>query len=34
MRVGIIGSGKIGGAVAKLLARTKHDVALSHSKNP
>lgn len=32
MRIGIIGSGNIGGAAAKLFARTKHPVALSHSK--
>jgi predicted dinucleotide-binding enzyme len=32
MRIGIIGSGNIGGTVAKLLARTEHAVAVSHSR--
>jgi predicted dinucleotide-binding enzyme len=34
MRIGIIGSGSIGGAAARLFARTKHTVALSHSGPP
>jgi predicted dinucleotide-binding enzyme len=32
MRIGIIGSGSIGEAAAKLFAKTTHAVALSHSK--
>lgn len=32
MRIGIIGSGNIGGTAAKLFGRTKHAVAVSHSK--
>lgn len=34
MRIGIIGSGAIGGAAAKLFARTEHSVALSRSGSP
>jgi predicted dinucleotide-binding enzyme len=32
MRIGIIGSGNIGGTAAKLFAATTHEVAVSHSK--
>ncbi len=32
MRIGIIGSGHIGGTAARLFARAKHAVAVSHSK--
>jgi EmrB/QacA subfamily drug resistance transporter len=34
MRVGIIGSGSIGGTAAALLARAGHEVALSNSRGP
>ncbi len=34
MRIGIIGSGKIGGTVAKLFAKAGHEVALSHASGP
>ena len=34
MRVGIIGSGNIGGTLAKLLVDAEHEVALSHASGP
>jgi predicted dinucleotide-binding enzyme len=34
MRIGIIGSGKIGGTLAKLLAGRGHEVAVSNSRGP
>ena len=34
MRVGIIGSGKIGGTLAELLAAAGHDVTLANSRGP
>lgn len=34
MRIGIIGSGNIGGTAAKLLTRAGHEVALSHAGGP
>jgi predicted dinucleotide-binding enzyme len=34
MTIGIIGSGKIGGTLARLLARAGHDVLLSNSRGP
>src|SRR5512133_1564440 len=34
MRIGIIGSGHIGGTAAKLLVAAGHDVALSHASGP
>ncbi len=34
MRVGIIGSGNIGGTAAKLIVKAGHDVALSHESGP
>src|SRR5215210_2875490 len=34
MRVGIIGSGMIGGTAARLFVRAGHDVALSNSRGP
>lgn len=34
MRIGIIGSGHIGGTLATLLTRAGHDVALSNSRGP
>jgi predicted dinucleotide-binding enzyme len=34
MRIGIIGSGKIGGTLAKLFGRHEHDVAVSNSRGP
>lgn len=34
MRIGIIGSGHIGGTAAQLLARAGHEVALSHASGP
>ena len=34
MRIGILGSGHIGGAAARLFARAGHEVALSHSGSP
>lgn len=34
MRIGIIGSGRIGGTVGALLARAGHEVALSNSRGP
>ena len=34
MRIGIIGSGKIGGTLAKLLAGQGHEVAVSNSRGP
>ena len=34
MRIGIIGSGKIGGSAAKLFTEAGHEVALSHAGGP
>jgi 8-hydroxy-5-deazaflavin:NADPH oxidoreductase len=34
MRIGIIGSGRIGATVAKLLTRAGHDVAIANSRGP
>ncbi len=34
MKIGIIGSGKIGGTLTKLFARRGHDVAVSNSRGP
>lgn len=34
MRIGILGSGQIGGTVARLLARAGHEVALAHAGGP
>ena len=34
MRIGIIGSGHIGGTAARLFARAGHDVAVSNSRGP
>jgi predicted dinucleotide-binding enzyme len=34
MRIGIIGSGNIGGTAAKLFVRARHEVALSHAGGP
>ena len=34
MKIGIIGSGNIGGTVARLLSRAGHEVALSNSRGP
>jgi 8-hydroxy-5-deazaflavin:NADPH oxidoreductase len=34
MRIGILGSGHIGGAAARLFAKAGHEVALSHSGSP
>lgn len=34
MRIGILGSGHIGGVAARLFARAGHEVALSHSGSP
>jgi predicted dinucleotide-binding enzyme len=34
MRIGIIGSGNIGGTAAKLLVDAGHEVALSHASGP
>ncbi len=34
MRIGILGSGHIGGAAARLFAEAGHEVALSHSGSP
>lgn len=34
MKIGIIGSGNIGGTLAKLLVKAGHDVALSNSRGP
>jgi predicted dinucleotide-binding enzyme len=34
MKIGIIGAGRIGGTVARLLARAGHEVALSNSRGP
>ncbi|HYD43505.1 MAG TPA: NADPH-dependent F420 reductase [Anaeromyxobacter sp.] len=34
MRIGVLGSGQIGGTAAKLFARAGHEVALSHSGPP
>ena len=34
MRVGVIGSGRIGGTVASLLARAGHDVRIANSRGP
>lgn len=34
MRIGIIGSGMIGGTAARLFARAGHDVAVSNSRGP
>ncbi len=34
MRIGIIGSGNIGGTAARLLAAAGHEVALSHASGP
>ncbi len=34
MRIGIIGSGNIGGAAAKLFTKAGHEVALSHKAGP
>jgi predicted dinucleotide-binding enzyme len=34
MRIGILGSGAIGGAAAKLFAKAGHEVALSRSGSP
>jgi len=34
MRIGVIGSGKIGGTLTKLLARSGHEIALANSRGP
>jgi len=34
MRIGIIGAGKIGGTLARLLVRAGHEVAVSNSRGP
>jgi predicted dinucleotide-binding enzyme len=34
MRIGIIGSGRIGGTLARLLARAGHEVAIANSRGP
>jgi 8-hydroxy-5-deazaflavin:NADPH oxidoreductase len=34
MKIGVIGSGKIGGTAARLFAHVGHDVALSNSRGP
>jgi predicted dinucleotide-binding enzyme len=34
MRIGIIGSGKIGGTLTKLFARSGHEVAVANSRGP
>lgn len=34
MRIGILGSGNIGGAAARLFAKAGHEIALSHSGSP
>lgn len=34
MKIGMIGSGRIGGTLAKLFARNGHEVALSNSRGP
>lgn len=34
MRIGIVGSGHIGGTLARLLARVGHEVAISNSRGP
>jgi predicted dinucleotide-binding enzyme len=34
MRIGILGSGHIGGAAAKLLVEVGHEVALAHARGP
>jgi predicted dinucleotide-binding enzyme len=34
MRIGIVGSGHIGGNLARLLSRAGHDVVVSFSKDP
>jgi 8-hydroxy-5-deazaflavin:NADPH oxidoreductase len=34
MKIGIIGSGRIGGTAARLFARSGHEVALSNSRGP
>src|SRR6266508_5697418 len=34
MRIGIIGSGNIGGTAARLLVNAGHEVALSHASGP
>jgi 8-hydroxy-5-deazaflavin:NADPH oxidoreductase len=34
MKIGIIGSGNIGGTTAKLLIKAGHEVAISNSRGP
>jgi predicted dinucleotide-binding enzyme len=34
MKIGIIGTGKIGGTLARLLAGARHEVALASSRGP
>ena len=34
MRIGVIGSGRIGGTVARLAARSGHEVAIANSRGP
>jgi predicted dinucleotide-binding enzyme len=34
MRIGIIGAGRIGGALARLLVQAEHEVAVSNSRSP
>ena len=34
MRIGIIGSGKIGGTLTRLFARSGHEVAVANSRGP
>ena len=34
MRIGIIGSGKIGATAAKLFTRAGHEVAIANSRGP
>ena len=34
MKIGIIGSGNIGGTAARLFAKAGHDVAVSNSRGP
>jgi len=34
MRIGIIGSGRIGGTLARLLTAAEHEIALSHGSDP